>query len=128
MRSSSSVQRHGAAPGRGDGRVHDRVAPTLVQGGQDRGRAPLGAGRGAATASPATAVGPSSPTAAPAVAALGGPASAPVPSSAPKDPGAGLGEHETTAILDYKKKHRLDGAGAGIRAPAQALHRLAASR
>lgn len=27
------------------------------------------------------------------------------PSSAPKDPGAGLGEHETKAILDYKKKH-----------------------
>ncbi|MGI8478951.1 MAG: DDE-type integrase/transposase/recombinase [Gaiellaceae bacterium] len=26
-------------------------------------------------------------------------------SSAPKDPGAGLGDHETKAILDYKKKH-----------------------
>jgi transposase InsO family protein len=26
-------------------------------------------------------------------------------SSAPHDPGAGLGEHETKAILDYKKKH-----------------------
>jgi putative transposase len=26
-------------------------------------------------------------------------------SSAPRDPGAGLGEHETKAILDYKKKH-----------------------
>ncbi len=26
-------------------------------------------------------------------------------SSAPKDPGAGLGEHETKAILDYKRKH-----------------------
>ncbi|HUQ81771.1 MAG TPA: DDE-type integrase/transposase/recombinase [Gemmatimonadaceae bacterium] len=31
-------------------------------------------------------------------------ASAPA-SSAPHDPGAGLGEHETKAILDYKKKH-----------------------
>ncbi len=31
---------------------------------------------------------------------------APAPtSSAPRDPGAGLGEHETKAILDYKKKH-----------------------
>ncbi len=26
-------------------------------------------------------------------------------SSAPRDPGAGLGEHEVKAILDYKKKH-----------------------
>lgn len=26
-------------------------------------------------------------------------------SSAPRDPGVGLGEHETKAILDYKKKH-----------------------
>jgi hypothetical protein len=25
--------------------------------------------------------------------------------SAPQDPGAGLGEHEVKAILDYKKKH-----------------------
>ena len=32
------------------------------------------------------------------------PAAAPV-TSAPKDPGAGLGEHEVAAILDYKKKH-----------------------
>lgn len=32
------------------------------------------------------------------------PPSAPT-SSAPRDPGAGLGEHETKAILDYKKKH-----------------------
>jgi transposase InsO family protein len=32
--------------------------------------------------------------------------SVPAPaSSAPKDPGAGLGEHETKAILDYKRKH-----------------------
>lgn len=30
---------------------------------------------------------------------------APAVSSAPRDPGAGLGEHETKAILDYKKKH-----------------------
>jgi len=30
---------------------------------------------------------------------------APAASSAPKDPGAGLGEHEVKAILDYKKKH-----------------------
>jgi len=29
----------------------------------------------------------------------------PAPSSAPRDPGAGLGEHETKAILDYKKRH-----------------------
>lgn len=29
----------------------------------------------------------------------------PAASSAPKDPGAGLGEHEVKAILDYKKKH-----------------------
>jgi transposase InsO family protein len=29
----------------------------------------------------------------------------PAAASAPRDPGAGLGEHETTAILDYKKKH-----------------------
>jgi len=28
-----------------------------------------------------------------------------VASSAPKDPGAGLGEHEVKTILDYKKKH-----------------------
>jgi putative transposase len=27
------------------------------------------------------------------------------PTSAPKDPGAGLGEHEVKAILDYKRKH-----------------------
>jgi transposase InsO family protein len=27
------------------------------------------------------------------------------PTSAPKDPGSGLGEHEVAAILDYKKKH-----------------------
>jgi transposase InsO family protein len=33
------------------------------------------------------------------------PAAAPPASSAPKDPGAGLGEHETKAILDYKRKH-----------------------
>ena len=34
------------------------------------------------------------------------PAVSPPPaSSAPRDPGAGLGEHETKAILDYKKKH-----------------------
>lgn len=32
-------------------------------------------------------------------------APAPTPSSAPRDPGAGLGEHEVQAILDYKKKH-----------------------
>lgn len=35
-------------------------------------------------------------------------AAAPVaasPTSAPKDPGSGLGEHEVAAILDYKKKH-----------------------
>lgn len=32
-------------------------------------------------------------------------AAAPPPSSAPHDPGAGLGEHEVQAILDYKKKH-----------------------
>lgn len=32
-------------------------------------------------------------------------AEAPAVSSAPHDPGAGLGEHETKAILDYKKKH-----------------------
>jgi putative transposase len=30
---------------------------------------------------------------------------APTLSSAPRDPGAGLGEHEVQAILDYKKKH-----------------------
>jgi transposase InsO family protein len=30
---------------------------------------------------------------------------APPASSAPRDPGAGLGEHEVKAILDYKKKH-----------------------
>ena len=29
----------------------------------------------------------------------------PPTSSAPRDPGAGLGEHETKAILDYKRKH-----------------------
>jgi putative transposase len=32
-------------------------------------------------------------------------AATPTVSSAPQDPGAGLGEHETKAILDYKKKH-----------------------
>ena len=42
--------------------------------------------------------------AAPAAAAAAAPASAPA-TSAPKDPGAGLGEHEVAAILDYKKKH-----------------------
>jgi transposase InsO family protein len=31
--------------------------------------------------------------------------SPPTPSSAPRDPGAGLGEHETKAILEYKNKH-----------------------
>ena len=35
----------------------------------------------------------------------GAPASAATASSAPRDPGAGLGEHETKAILDYKSKH-----------------------
>ncbi len=30
---------------------------------------------------------------------------APTLSSAPRDPGAGLGQHEVAAILDYKKKH-----------------------
>jgi transposase len=29
----------------------------------------------------------------------------PATTSAPQDPGAGLGEHEVKAILDYKKKH-----------------------
>ena len=33
------------------------------------------------------------------------PAETPAATSAPQDPGAGLGEHETKAILDYKKKH-----------------------
>lgn len=33
------------------------------------------------------------------------PAAVPAASSAPLDPGAGLGEHEVKAILDYKKKH-----------------------
>jgi transposase InsO family protein len=33
------------------------------------------------------------------------PTAAAATTSAPKDPGAGLGEHEVTAILDYKKKH-----------------------
>jgi transposase InsO family protein len=41
--------------------------------------------------------------------AAGGPAESSttptVAKSAPHDPGAGLGEHETQAILDYKKKH-----------------------
>jgi transposase InsO family protein len=32
-------------------------------------------------------------------------AAVPAASSAPLDPGAGLGEHEVKAILDYKKKH-----------------------
>lgn len=42
------------------------------------------------------------------VAAKAGPVElegAPPASSAPRDPGAGLGEHETKAILDYKRKH-----------------------
>jgi transposase InsO family protein len=30
---------------------------------------------------------------------------APMPTSATKDPGSGLGEHEVASILDYKKKH-----------------------
>jgi putative transposase len=33
------------------------------------------------------------------------PVAEPVSTSAPHDPGAGLGEHEVKAILDYKKKH-----------------------
>lgn len=33
------------------------------------------------------------------------PAPVPMVSSAPKDPGSGLGEHEVNAILGYKKKH-----------------------
>jgi len=33
------------------------------------------------------------------------PETPPAASSAPRDPGAGLGEHETKAILDYKRKH-----------------------
>lgn len=44
----------------------------------------------------------------PGTAASGTPATAPseaVAKSAPVDPGAGLGEHEVKAILDYKKKH-----------------------
>ncbi len=44
------------------------------------------------------------------------------PPSAPKDPGSGLGEHETKAILDYKQEEApVDGAGADS-CPAQALH------
>jgi transposase InsO family protein len=38
-------------------------------------------------------------------AAAAEPAVAGPSSSAPRDPGAGLGEHEVKAILDYKKKH-----------------------
>jgi transposase InsO family protein len=44
----------------------------------------------------------------PAAGVAGVPPLPPVPlaaSSAPKDPGAGLGEHETKAILDYKRQH-----------------------
>ncbi len=43
----------------------------------------------------AAAATPSAPT----------PTAPPSASSAPQDPGAGLGEHETKTILDYKKKH-----------------------
>ena len=57
----------------------------------------------------ATAAGTMPPAVAGAVSAATATTSAPPvaspPSSAPKDPGAGLGEHETKAILDYKKKH-----------------------
>jgi transposase InsO family protein/transposase-like protein len=46
------------------------------------------------------------PTVPPSVAATtGGPSSEAAPSSAPHDPGAGLGTHEEQAILDYKRKH-----------------------
>lgn len=38
-------------------------------------------------------------------ASVAAPTSPPAASSAPLDPGAGLGEHEVKAILDYKKKH-----------------------
>ena len=41
---------------------------------------------------------------APARAAVSAPGAASL-TSAPKDPGSGLGEHEVAAILDYKKKH-----------------------
>jgi putative transposase len=51
-----------------------------------------------------TALGKSSPApAAPTSASATSESSA--ASSAPRDPGAGLGEHEVKAILDYKKKH-----------------------
>jgi transposase InsO family protein len=51
-------------------------------------------------------IDPAAAAASPAAAAAA-PATAPtVPaSSAPRDPGAGLGEHEIQAILDYKKQH-----------------------
>jgi len=73
----------------------------------------------AAPAKPTSASAPAAPAAAstPVAAAMAkaqsqvGPSLAPatplvgVASSAPKDPGSGLGEHETKAILDYKRKH-----------------------
>jgi putative transposase len=43
------------------------------------------------------------------------PSDSPILSSAPRDPGSGLGEHETKAILDYKRKHPSMGS-AQIRA------------
>jgi transposase InsO family protein len=58
------------------------------------------------------------------------------PSSAPHDPGSGLGEHETKAILDYKRKHpsmgpaqiraqlkRFLGWRVSVRAIARVLHK-----
>jgi hypothetical protein len=52
--------------------------------------------RGLVTKPPAAEVVAAAAEASPAVVAA---------KSAPQDPGAGLGEHEVRAILDYKKKH-----------------------
>jgi transposase len=63
-------------------------------------------------------------------------AGAPAMSSAPHDPGSGLGEHETATILDYKRKHpsmgpaqiraqlkRFLGWRVSVRAIARVLHK-----
>jgi hypothetical protein len=50
----------------------------------------------------------------------------PAATSAPHDPGAGLGEHEVKAILDHKKKHT--SIGPADPGPARAVPREARRR
>ena len=61
------------------------------------------------------------PTPQPAASSTVEPAAPPPVSSAPKDPGFGLGEHEVRAILDYKRKHPSMGP-AQLRAQLKRFH------